>query len=564
MVTHRVFTSCTLAMALLSPLAIGQSRSWIRQFGTFSSEFVSVVAPDDSHGAFIAGTTAGNLGGPPVGLSDVWIARYDADGNRSWATQFGTTTFESVADAEADATGGVYLCGDTNGNLAGPSAGNGDAWLARYDSAGNRLWIRQMGSSAYDRALALAPDGLGGFYLSGTTTGNLGGATAGGEDVWLARFDDTGTQLWIRQFGSAGHDQVSAAVTDEVGGVCVFGQTDGSLGAPHAGNLDIWSTRYDSNGNRIWLLQWGGSVYERVSAAAPDGSGGTYALGATNGNLGGPNAGNTDIWLERRDGAGSRLWIRQFGTPFLDESRAIAADDIGGVYVGGSTVGDLGGPLTGWTDAWLAHYDGAGIRTWIRQFGTLQVTYATAAARDGAGGMFVGGFTKGNLAAASAGVEDAWLAHYQDACPVITFCTAKVNSLGCTPVIEVSGTPSADARHRFTISGSNVRNQKVGWLLYGLNGQSTSPFPTAAVCLANPIRRIPAVTSGGSATGSDCSGVYSVDFNAFAGGWLGGNPHPALRIPGTTVDAQWLGRDPGFPPPDNIALTAGVHFTVCP
>jgi hypothetical protein len=108
-----------------------------------------------------------------------------------------------------------------------------------------------------------------------------------------------------------------------------------------------------------------------------------------------------------------------------------------------------------------------------------------------------------------------------------------------------------------------VRNHKNGLLFYSLDGQAAIPFQNGKLCVASLIARTPSVNSGGSSSGNDCTGVYSIDFNAFAVGALGGHPHPALQIPGTTVDAQWWGRDPGFSAPNNTTLSNGLHFVMC-
>ena len=50
--------------------------------------------------------------------------------------------------------------------------------------------------------------------------------------------------------------------------------------------------------------------------------------------------------------------------------------------------------------------------------------------------------------------------------------------------------------------------------------------------------------------------------NSFGLGLLGGNPSPLLRQPGRTVRMQFVSRDPGFAPPDNLSLTGGLEYVI--
>src|SRR5688500_4837492 len=80
------------------------------------------------------------------------------------------------------------------------------------------------------------------------------------------------------------------------------------------------------------------------------------------------------------------LWIEQLGTRGMDSARAVASDGAAGAFMAGLTYGSLDGPNAGDSDAFLARYDGAGKQAWITQLGTVGFDYATGLAPDGAGG----------------------------------------------------------------------------------------------------------------------------------------------------------------------------------
>lgn len=139
-----------------------------------------------------------------------------------------------------------------------------------------------------------------------------------------------------------------------------------------------------------------------------------------------------------------------------------------------------------------------------------------------------------------------------------SYCTAQVNSLGCTPRVTHQGSPSASASNGFVITATAIRNQQNGLLFYGVSERAALPWLGGTLCVEPPLRRTPLINSNGSPPpANDCSGVLTLDFNA----WAAAANDPAV-FPGQRVRTQFYSRDIGAAA--NLNLTDAIEFYLEP
>jgi hypothetical protein len=135
------------------------------------------------------------------------------------------------------------------------------------------------------------------------------------------------------------------------------------------------------------------------------------------------------------------------------------------------------------------------------------------------------------------------------------YCTAKLTSGGCLPVIGTTGTASASSANGFTLVASQVEPVNLGLFFYSSTGPAAVPFLGGFLCLGGSITRLPPSGAGGS---GPCSGQYAADFNAY----LAAN-QPGLRAPGQSFWAQCWFRDPPAPIGQS-GLSNAVQFVLAP
>lgn len=337
-----------------------------------------------------------DLAGNAVGAAHTWS--FDV---RPWTRQLGTTSADSAKAVAIDAAGNVYVAGETAGAMDGLSAGGADLFLAKFAPTGALLWVRQLGSAGEETVSAVATDAAGAIYAAGSTTGGLDGNVSGGAaDLFVVKYDSSGVKQWTHQRGGSTSETARALGVDAAGDVYVAGETDGAFdGGTFAGGADAFLVKLDSAGAWQWTRLRGGGGYDRVYAGAVDADGNAYVVGYLNTTFDGTSsAGFDDIYVVKFNSAGTWIWTRQCGSPGYDNALSAATDSAGNVFIGGMVRGSFDGqPLSGSTDAVIVKYAPNGSKLWSRQVGTASDEQGTGVATDSAGNAYLLGITWGRF-----------------------------------------------------------------------------------------------------------------------------------------------------------------------
>jgi len=480
--------SITVSFFVASP-ARAQSIEWARQFGTNTVDETQAVAKGPS-GVYLTGVTAGVFPGQTSlapGDRDVFVSRYDEQGNAVWSRQFGSVPVQQDegTGAATDQTG-VYIVGWTLGTLPGQtSAGDTDAFIRKYDFNGNVLWTRQFGSSAQDYAWAVAVDGTG-VYVVGETQGNIvtGGAGTTGADAFIRRYDANGAVVWTRQFGTLDTETAYGVATDGTG-IYVAGTTGGDLAGSIGGSRDGFLRKFDTGGNVLWTRQFGTIEPEDVVAVAA-GSGGVYVAGNTTGTF--PTQtkmlpGLWDLYLIKFDISGTQQWVREFGTPHEDFGYGVAVGAASVVFVGTAEDNIFDPSLPTGTGAIVRLYDFDGGVQGTIQFGDSPNDAAKAVAADATGGYVAGVKVGGALGQVPLGDKDAFVLKITLPAPT-SLPFSITNFTGISTSTDGTGPLSAGHARIETTSGTTpsgvaIYGYRSGGVLVSEAGVPDSPLITS-------------------------------------------------------------------------------------
>jgi len=180
-----------------------------KQLGTTSRDIGIGVTTDSSDNIYVTGYTLGELdGNTNSGGRDIFLLKYTSIGTKQWTKQLGTFSIDSGNGVTTDSSGNIYVTGDTLGDLDGnTNSGGEDIFLIKYNSSGTKQWTKQLGTSSTDIGIGVTTDSSGNIYVTGYTLGDLDGNTSsGGDDIFLVKYDSSGTKQWTKQLGTSSGD----------------------------------------------------------------------------------------------------------------------------------------------------------------------------------------------------------------------------------------------------------------------------------------------------------------------------------------------------------------------
>jgi gliding motility-associated-like protein len=437
-------------------LVIDPTLVWGTYFGGISSEVGYGISTDPFGNVYISGSTQsismiatnGTYQTNNQGYDDAFLAKFNGSGKILWSTYYGGNGDEDCRGVTNDKSGNVFIIGYTSSNTGIATSGsfqpffmgnssNSNPYFAKFNNSGIRQWATYFGKSTGNGGEGIVTDASGNLFVTGTnestssisTTGAYQTSLIGYNNAFLAKFTSAGSLLWGTYFGRKSEEGYSVAI-DPSGNVFMSGVTESSSGlattgafqTSFSGSYASFLAKFTSTGTRLWSTYYGGNSSGSIDegrAVVTDGNGNVYLSGATqsttgiatNGAYQTSLAGVKNAFLAKFDGNGVRLWGTYYGGSNTDYNFDACIDIYGSIYMSGYTGSNSGIAtngayqtlLSGSTNAFLTKFSSIGKRLWATYFGGQGFTYAFDVATDISGNVYIVGTTSSNSLIATNG-----------------------------------------------------------------------------------------------------------------------------------------------------------------
>jgi hypothetical protein len=563
-----------ISMILFAGISLDaqQDWQWAKKQGGSGNEYAYDVCSDPWGNTYVAGffngtATIGTTTLTSAGLSDVYLAKYDINGNVQWVTRTGGWKYDYPASIAVDNFGNTYVVGTFSDTtvIAGDTlvaVGSADVFVFKADASGNILWGKKGGTSNYDTPTGITCDNSGHVWITGYLKGSatFGAATFSStsavEDAFIVKYDTSGIALWGFSEGGSSQDYGQSIVCDQNENIFVTGYFGGTVNFGVAsltsvGSRDIFVAKYNASGSTVWAARAGGTSLDEAYGLSLDGAGNVFVGGNFNttaifGTDTLISISGQDVFIAKLNANGNFLWAERGGSSATtDYLNGVAADAFGNVYVSGSfynTIAFGGITLTGLAGdetTFIVKYDSDGNELWGKNnLGGSNNTRPYGIATDHYGNVFVAGYfattaSFGTFSVTSSGSNDGFVARIG--------CGYSLSSVTTSQDASCYGdsTGSADV----TVSGGigayayywyNSPSQSTASSVSGLNAgtymvatqDSNACMVVDTVMISSPTQIVVASSSTGVSCSSCCDGSADVSVSG------GTSPYSYTWMPG--------------------------------
>ena len=363
-----IYKLFALLLFISNTTAYAQKPDWQWAVMPTTTSFNSApigVAVTPAGNLIMAGTFGGSVtfGNTILPYGPIYIVEYDRNGNAIWAkaTGGGISSGVNPTSLALSPTGDIYIAGSfsspnvTFGSTTLTLAGSQDVFLAKFDSSGNALWAKSAKSDGGATANSVCTDHAGNVAICGSyitnvyfSTSSLTPAPSSIDNVFIAKYNTSGTLQWAHTAGSYAQDDHGTGIAaDTFGNFFITGDfatsmAFGSVGITGpGGDNDVFVAKYTSTGGVSWAKAAGGTQSDFGIAITTDLAGNVLVTGQYYSNpmhfgtLSISERGNTNTFVAKYTNAGAPVWAKGVGGSDNDDPIAIVADPSGNAYVSG-------------------------------------------------------------------------------------------------------------------------------------------------------------------------------------------------------------------------------------
>jgi len=291
---------------LLTPFIASSQNTFMQTYGGENFEQSAGIVASGDGGYLVCGYSASF---DSSGAS-IYLLKIDAAGNHVFSKTYGGSAFDLPTGLVATLDGGYAVSGITWSF----GAGDADAFLLKTDSSGNLLWMKTLGTVTRDKPFGMVQTSDWGFAITGTVKYDPVSANVD-EKIFLLKTDANGDPQWFETYGGTASEEPSSVIQSYDGGFLITGYTQ-SFGA---GSNDCYVLKTDSIGSILWAKTFGTALHETGNSIIQTLDTG-YAIAGTSEGCG---FGNGDMLIVRLDSSGDTLWSRCYGTSALEGASQI-------------------------------------------------------------------------------------------------------------------------------------------------------------------------------------------------------------------------------------------------